>query len=78
LSSWKKRVRLDALGSFVLEQIDGRKNALDCGSRPYGKSEWNGKPGAVMRSATNYSTWFNGGMETFGPGGSVIAAMFGS
>jgi len=24
------------------------KNALDIGSRPYGKSVWNGKPGAVM------------------------------
>jgi len=24
------------------------KNALDVGSRPYGKSVWNGKPGAVM------------------------------
>src|SRR5437763_8418258 len=23
-----------------------------------------GKPGAVMRSATNYSTWFNGGIRT--------------
>src|SRR5258708_7041472 len=23
-----------------------------------------GKPGAVMRSATNYSTWFNGGLRT--------------
>jgi hypothetical protein len=27
--SWKKRVRLDALGSFVLEQVDGKKNALE-------------------------------------------------
>jgi chromate reductase len=24
------------------------KNALDVGSRPYGKSAWNGKPGAVV------------------------------
>jgi chromate reductase len=24
------------------------KNALDVGSRPYGQSVWNGKPGAVM------------------------------
>jgi chromate reductase, NAD(P)H dehydrogenase (quinone) len=24
------------------------KNALDVGSRPYGKSKWNGKPGAVV------------------------------
>src|SRR6266536_2432553 len=24
------------------------KNAIDCGSRPYGKSAWNGKPAAVI------------------------------
>ena len=24
------------------------KNALDVGSRPYGKSVWNGKPGAIV------------------------------
>jgi chromate reductase len=24
------------------------KNAIDVGSRPYGKSVWNGKPGAIM------------------------------
>ena len=24
------------------------KNAIDIGSRPYGKSVWNGKPGAVV------------------------------
>ena len=27
------------------------KNALDIGSRPYGKSAWNGKPGAVVSSS---------------------------
>ena len=27
------------------------KNAIDVGSRPYGKSVWNGKPGAVMSVA---------------------------
>ncbi len=27
------------------------KNALDVGSRPYGKSVWNGKPGAVISSS---------------------------
>lgn len=26
----------------------GLKNAIDVGSRPYGKSAWDGKPGAVM------------------------------
>jgi hypothetical protein len=28
-ASWNKRIRLDPLGSFVLEQIDGKRNALD-------------------------------------------------
>ena len=27
------------------------KNALDIGSRPYGQSMWNGKPGAVVSSS---------------------------
>jgi len=27
------------------------KNALDVGSRPYGKSAWNGKPGAVVSTS---------------------------
>ena len=27
------------------------KNALDVGSRPYGKSAWNGKPGAVVSAS---------------------------
>jgi len=27
------------------------KNALDIGSRPYGKSAWNGKPGAVVSAS---------------------------
>jgi chromate reductase len=27
------------------------KNAIDVGSRPYGKSAWNGKPGAVIRAS---------------------------
>ena len=27
------------------------KNALDIGSRPYGKSVWNGKPGAVISAS---------------------------
>ena len=27
------------------------KNALDVGSRPYGKSVWNGKPGAVVSAS---------------------------
>ncbi|MBK5196610.1 MAG: NAD(P)H-dependent oxidoreductase, partial [Proteiniphilum sp.] len=27
------------------------KNALDVASRPYGKSKWGGKPGAIMSSS---------------------------
>jgi len=27
--SWQKRVRLDPLGSFVLGQVDGKRNALE-------------------------------------------------
>lgn len=27
------------------------KNALDIGSRPYGQSVWNGKPGAVVSAS---------------------------
>jgi len=27
------------------------KNALDVGSRPYGKNAWNGKPGAVVSAS---------------------------
>lgn len=27
------------------------KNALDVGSRPYGQSKWNGKPGAIVSSS---------------------------
>ncbi len=29
----------------------GLKNALDVGSRPYGKSVWNGKPGAIVSAS---------------------------
>lgn len=29
----------------------GLKNAIDVGSRPYGKSAWNGKPGAVITAS---------------------------
>lgn len=35
------------------------KNALDVGSRPYGKSAWNGKPGAVVSASP-------GAMAAFG------------
>src|SRR5712672_2862084 len=32
-------------------RIAALKNALDIGSRPYGKSAWNGKPGAVVSAS---------------------------
>jgi chromate reductase, NAD(P)H dehydrogenase (quinone) len=35
------------------------KNAIDVGSRPYGKSAWNGKPGAVVSASL-------GGISGFG------------
>src|SRR6185503_12115922 len=28
------------------------KNAIDVGSRPYGQSEWNAKPGAIVSAST--------------------------
>jgi chromate reductase len=34
------------------------KNALDIGSRPYGKSVWNGKPGAVVSASPGASGGF--------------------
>jgi chromate reductase, NAD(P)H dehydrogenase (quinone) len=49
------RARVAAFDGFLFvtpeynRSIPGAlKNALDVGSRPYGKSVWNGKPGAVM------------------------------
>ena len=30
----------------------GFKNAIDCGSRPYGQSAWEGKPAAIMGAST--------------------------
>jgi chromate reductase, NAD(P)H dehydrogenase (quinone) len=34
------------------------KNAIDIGSRPYGKSAWNGKPGAVVSVSTGAISGF--------------------
>ena len=49
------RARVAAFDGFLFvtpeynRSIPGAlKNAIDVGSRPYGKSVWNGKPGAVM------------------------------
>jgi chromate reductase len=33
------------------QSIGALKNAIDVGSRPYGKSAWNGKPGAVVTAS---------------------------
>ena len=41
------------------------KNAIDVGSRPYGKSAWSGKPGAVV-SASPYLMMFFRWARTFG------------
>ena len=53
VTDFKQRVsRCDAV-LFVTPEYNRSmpgvlKNAIDCGSRPYGKSAWNGKPAAVM------------------------------
>jgi chromate reductase len=53
VTDFKQRIaRCDAV-LFVTPEYNrsvpgALKNAIDCGSRPYGKSAWNGKPGAVM------------------------------
>lgn len=52
-TAFRDRIRpVDAL-LFVTPEYNrsvpgGLKNALDVGSRPYGQSVWNGKPGAVV------------------------------
>jgi chromate reductase len=52
-SAFRDRIRpMDAL-LFVTPEYNRSvpgvlKNAIDVGSRPYGKSVWNGKPGAVV------------------------------
>ncbi len=52
------RVRVKAAGAvlFVTPEYNRSvpavlKNALDVGSRPYGQSVWNGKPGAVISAS---------------------------
>ena len=53
VTAFKERIaRADALLFVTPEYNRGvpgvLKNAIDVGSRPYGKSAWNGKPGAVI------------------------------
>jgi chromate reductase len=50
---FKKRVEGFQAVLFVTPEYNrsvpgALKNAIDVGSRPYGKSSWNGKPGAVI------------------------------
>ncbi len=51
--SFRRRVREAAAVLFVTPEYNrsipaALKNALDVGSRPYGRSAWDGKPGAVI------------------------------
>jgi len=53
VTAFKERIaRADAVLFVTPEYNRGlpgvMKNAIDVGSRPYGKSAWNGKPGAVI------------------------------
>ncbi len=55
-SSFRDQVRAARALLFVTPEYNrsmpgGLKNALDVGSRPYGKSVWSGKPGAIVSSS---------------------------
>lgn len=58
-SSWtdfRDRIRAAAGVLFVTPEYNrsipaALKNAIDIGSRPYGQSAWNGKPGAVVTAS---------------------------
>jgi chromate reductase len=58
-SSWtafRERVRTADALLFVTPEYNRSvpavlKNAIDVGSRPYGKSVWNGKPGAIVSAS---------------------------
>jgi len=61
---FRERVRAADALLFVTPEYNrsvpaALKNALDVGSRPYGKSAWSGKPGAVVSASP-------GGMGGFG------------
>jgi len=54
--SFRERIKASDAVLFVTPEHNrsvpaALKNALDVGSRPYGKSAWNGKPGAVVSVA---------------------------
>lgn len=55
-TSFRERVRSADAVLFVTPEHNrsvpaALKNAIDIGSRPYGKSAWNGKPGAVVSAS---------------------------
>jgi chromate reductase len=55
-ADFRKRVKAADAVLFVTPEYNrsvpaALKNALDVGSRPYGQSAWNGKPGAVVSNS---------------------------
>lgn len=55
-TAFRERIRAADAVLFVTPEHNrsvpaALKNALDVGSRPYGKSAWNGKPGAVVSAS---------------------------
>jgi chromate reductase, NAD(P)H dehydrogenase (quinone) len=55
-SAFRERIRAADAVLFVTPEHNrsvpaALKNALDVGSRPYGKNAWNGKPGAVVSAS---------------------------
>lgn len=55
-SAFRERIASSNAVLFVTPEYNrsipaALKNALDVGSRPYGKSVWNGKPGAVVSAS---------------------------
>ena len=56
-SEFRTRIAVADAALFVTPEYNrsvpaALKNALDVGSRPYGRSVWNGKPGAVVTATT--------------------------
>jgi chromate reductase len=55
-TAFRERIRAADAVVFVTPEYNRSvpavlKNAIDVGSRPYGKSAWNGKPGAVVSAS---------------------------
>jgi chromate reductase len=55
-TAFRERIRAADAVLFVTPEYNRSvpavlKNAIDVGSRPYGKSAWNGKPGAVVSAS---------------------------